>query len=416
MKRSSAGRGPVPTPPAGRRPAQTTTLTRTLVGLVTAASLALVGCGSSGGGSSDDKTLTLAVVGPLTGENAAFGTNLVRGTQLAVDEINSTGGAGGKTFAIKKFDDKCNPTEAANVASRIVSDRSIFAVVGHVCSSSTLAALPIYKRAKLTVVSASSTAPDVTKQGYANFSRTIPSDATQGAQLVEFAVKAMNKKKIAFVYPSDDFGQGLNAAAQPQVAKAGGTLVGDVTYTPSNTRDFTPQLTKLSAGKPDVIVMLGYYNDMGTMVSQLDRAGLTGVTLLGCAGIAQPDYAKLAGKAGNGTEIISYYDPANPLPANQTFVQRFRDKYGDQPNEQAAYGYEVPFIYKAAVEAGATKDNVGQKVRAVTYDGPTGSTKFADTGDVVGKSGVVVVVKDGNLVLDENATKQAEELAKQLEQ
>jgi branched-chain amino acid transport system substrate-binding protein len=358
--------------------------------------------------------VTFAVVGPFTGDNAAYGSNLANGVELAVDEINAQGGAKGQKFVIKKFDDKCNPTEAANVASRIVSDSSIFAVIGHVCSSSTLAALPIYERAGLAVVSPSSTSPAVTKQGHANFSRTIPNDATQGAQLVEFAVKGMGKKRIALVYPSDDFGQGLHGTAQPQVAKAGGQLVGDMTYTPSTTKDFTPQLTRLAAAKPDVIVMLGYYNDMGTMVSQLDRVGLSGVDLLGCAGIAQPQYATLAGKAGEGTVIISYYDPANPLSANQTFVKRFRDKFGGEPSEQAAYGYEVPFIYKLAIESGATKSDVAQAVRKATYEGPTGTTKFADTGDVVGKSGVVVVVKDGKLVLDPALTKQAEDLAKQL--
>jgi branched-chain amino acid transport system substrate-binding protein len=377
-----------------------------ILGLIAVAILALAGCGGSGGGSSQDTTVTFAVMGPFTGDNAAYGTNLSRGVELAVDEINAQGGAKGKKFAIKRFDDKCNPTEAANVASRVVSDSSIFAVIGHVCSSSTLAALPIYQRAGLAVVSPSSTSPAVTKQGHSNFSRTIPNDATQGAQLVEFAVKGMHKQRIALVYPSDDFGQGLHGAAKPQVAKAGGQLVGDVTYTPSTTKDFTPQLTRLAAAKPDVIVMLGYYNDMGTMVSQLDRAGLSGVALLGCAGIAQPEYAKLAGKAGEGTVITSYYDPANPLPANQTFVQRFREKFGGDPSEQAAYGYEVPFIYKLAIEAGATRSDVAQAVRKVTYEGPTGSTRFADTGDVV--------VRNGKLVLDPALTKQAEDLAKQL--
>jgi branched-chain amino acid transport system substrate-binding protein len=387
-----------------------------ITGLLAAVCLALTGCGAGAGGGSPSqaKTLTFAVAGPLTGENAAYGSNLVKGVRLAVDEINSQGGASGKRFAIKTFDDKCNPTEAANVASRITSDRSIFAVIGHVCSSSTLAAMPIYRRAGLTVVSASSTAPNVTKQGYANFSRTIPSDATQGAQLVEFAVKTLGKKRIALVYASDDFGQGLYGAAKPEVAKAGGELAGEVTYTPSTTKDFTPQLTRIAASRSEVIVMLGYYNDMGTMVSQLDRAGLSHVTLLGCAGIAQPDYAKLAGKAGEGTYIISYYDPANPLPANQAFVRRFKDKFGTEPNEQAAYGYEVPFIYKAAVEQGATKETLGSAVRKVTYEGPTGKTRFADTGDVIGKSGVVVVVKNSRLVLDSRLTKQAEELAQQL--
>jgi branched-chain amino acid transport system substrate-binding protein len=384
--------------------------------LLLAGTVALSGCGGddAGGGDSGGDTYTFAVVGPLTGDTAAYGTNLVKGVQLAVDEINAGGGASGKKLAIKSFDDKCNPTEAANVASRVASDRSIFGVMGHVCSSATLAGLPIYERSGLAVVSGSSTAPKVTDPPHANFSRTIPSDAIQGAQSVAFTASTLNRKRIAIIYSADDFGQGLHAAAVEQVPASGAQLVGDVTYTPSTTKDFTPQLTKLAAARPEALLMLGYYNDMGTMVTQLGRAGLSDVALVGCAGIAQPDYAKLGGRAAEGTTILSYYDPANPLPANQAFVKRFREKYGTDPNEQAAYGYELPFVYKAAIESGADRAGLAEAVRKVTYQGPTGTTAFTDAGDVKGKVGVVLRVGGGKLVLDPALTKQATEVAGEL--
>lgn len=362
--------------------------------------------GSSSGSDNGKETVTFAVVGPLTGDSAAYGTNEWEGASLAAKEINAAGGIDGKTVVLKKFDDKCDPTEAANAASRIASDSSIIAVIGHVCSAATQAALPVYQRAGLTVLSGSSTNPDLSKHGYKNFFRTIPTDDAQGAQMVDFAVNQLGKKKIGVIYSSDDYGQGLLAAGKDEATKQGATIVDSETFTPSSTKDFTAQLTKLAGAKPDALLMFGYYGDMGTMVSQLSRTSLGGVTLIGSAGVSQPDYIKLGGSATEGTSLIAYYDPQSPLAANKKFVEAFKQTYKDEPNEQAAYAYEIPFVYKEAIEKeNADKKSMSDALHKISYEGPTGTTKFASDGDVVGKTGVVVTVKNQKLVLDETLTK-----------
>jgi branched-chain amino acid transport system substrate-binding protein len=359
------------------------------------------GADSSGGGD----TLTVAVVGPFSGDNATYGSTQLNGVNLALTEINARGGIGGKKIVIEKFDDKCDPTEAANVASRIASDDKYFAVLGHLCSSATLAALPVYERAGVSVISASATNPSISKQGYSHFSRNISTDDIQGAQAIAFA-KSIGKSRIGVVYASDDYGQGLYDTAVKQAKTAGVEIVAAETFTPTSTKDYTPALTKIGAAKPDVLLLFGYYNDMGGLVSQIGRTSLAGVQLVGAAGTAQPDYVKLGGSATEGTYLLSYYDPANPLPANATYVKAYQQAYpGETPNEQAAYWYEVPFILKAAVEdQGGTKKNLTEAIRKVVYEGPTGTTKFNENGDVVGKVGVVSRVKDQKIVLDPELT------------
>lgn len=381
--------------------------TAAVIAAVTVIAVTATACGGdSDSSASSGTTLTFAIAGPFSGDNATYGENQLRGAQLAVKEINAAGGIGGKKVVLKKFDDKCEPTEAANVAARISSDSSVQGVLGHLCSAATLAALPVYQRSGLAVISGSSTAPKITTLGYKNFSRTIPNDDAQGAQITDFAAGQLGKKKLAIVYAGDDYGQGLNEKAVKEASAAGAEIVGDVTYTPNQTKDFTPQLTKLAAAKPDALLMLGYYNDMGTMVSQLDRAGLTGTTLIGAAAVLQPDYIKLGGaKATDGTYLLGYYDPASPLAANTEYVKKYEAAYkGEEPTEQAAYWYEIPYILKAAYDDGATKSDLAAKIREVTYEGPTGKTAFSSTGDVTGKSGVIVQVEDGKLVLDSELT------------
>ncbi|MDN4641046.1 ABC transporter substrate-binding protein [Agreia sp. PsM10] len=378
------------------------TRTAATVGLVAAASLVLAGC-SAGGGGSD--TIKFAVAGPMSGENAVYGETQVNGIQLAVDEINADGGIDGKQVELEMFDDECDPTTAANVASRIVSDGGFEAVLGHVCSSATLAADPVYERAGLSLISGSSTSPAVSQQGFTNFSRTIPTDDIQGAQMIDFAAEELGKSKIAIVYASDDYGQGLYEAAVDQAEEAGVDIVSAETFVPNETKDFSSILTKTSASDPDVLLLFGYYNDMGTLVTQISGS-LASVDKVASAGTAQPDYVSLGGAAAEGTYLLAFYDPSSPFPANEKYVAAYEKAYGgEEPNEQAAYWYEVPYIVKSAIEDhGGTKETLTEAIHATTYEGPTGKTAFEDDGDVTGKTGVVARVTDGVITLDPELT------------
>lgn len=366
------------------------------------ATLGLAACSSSGG-SGAAKSYKFAVMAPLTGDNASYGVNLRDGASLAEASINKAGGIDGKKMSLKFYDDKCEPSEGANVASRIVSDGSAFAVMGPVCSSAALAELPILQRAKLTDIAGDTTSPKLSGR-FSNFARTIPSDAQEATEIVNLATKVLKKTKIAVLSASDDFGQPILAGITKGISGTSATIVDSETFTPTNTKDFTPALTKIASKHPDIVLLVGYYNDIGLAVSQFDSAGLKGVPTVSTAGVDNPDFIKLAGTAAEGSTVFSYYNPDNVLPANKAFVSQFQAKYHRLPNEQAAYGYELPFVYKQAIEDGASKSNLIDKVKKVVYKGPTGTTKFQSNGDVAGKAGVVLTVKNGKFVIDQALT------------
>lgn len=364
----------------------------------------LAACSSSSGGS--DKELKFAAMGPLTGDSASYGTNLKHGIDLAVKSINKSGGIDGKKVSVKFYDDKCDPSEGATVASRIVSDRSFFAVMGPVCSAAALAEGPVLERAKLAMLAGDTTSPKLTGR-FDNFARTIPSDSQEAIKLVELATQTMHKTKLGVLYASDDFGQPIYQGIKAAAAKHGASIVDAETFTPSQTKDFTPALTKLASHHPQLVLLVGYYNDIGVAVSQFSDAGLKGIPNLSTAGVDNPGFIKLAGKAAEGSIVFSYYNPENETPANKKFVTEFQKAYTDLPNEQAAYGYELLFIYKKAIEAGAKKSDLIDKVKQVTYNGPTGTTKFKANGDVDGKVGVVLKVTGGKFAVDQDLTRAA---------
>jgi branched-chain amino acid transport system substrate-binding protein len=362
--------------------------------------MGLTACSSSGG-SGDN--MRFAVMAPLTGDNASYGKNLKNGVNLAAAAINAAGGIKGKKISLKFYDDKCEPSEGANVASRIVADGSFYAVMGPVCSAAALAELPVLQRSKLTDIAGDTTSPKLTGR-FDNFARTIPSDGQEAEKLVTLATKVLKKTRIAVLSASDDFGQPILQGIQSGTRSTSARIVDSETFTPGNTKDFTPALTKIASKHPDILLLVGYYNDIGLAVSQFDGAGLQGIPTISTAGVDNPDFISLAGKASEGSTVFSYYDSDNPLPANKEFVKAYQAKYHVLPNEQAAYGYELAFIYRNAIQAGASKSNLVEKVKQVTYSGPTGTTKFEANGDVAGKAGVVLTVKNGKFVIDQALT------------
>jgi len=377
--------------------------------LCTALAAGVVFAGCVTDAASDKTPYVFAVIGPLSGDNAVYGISLRRGTQLAADQINAADGIKGRKVQLEFLDTQCQATQAANAAAKIASDPSVWGVIGDVCSSATLAAIPILYRAGIAEVSGDSTSPLITKvvkdHHYDNFSRTINSDIQQGGDIVKLAIDALHKKRIGILYASDDFGQPLYEYEKQLIPTEGGKLVGAATYTPTTNKDFTPQWTSLAAATPDVIIVDGYYNDAGTAVSQMSRAGLSGVTLICSGGIDHPDFMRLGGSATEGAYVFSEYNPSNNSPQNVKFATAFQAKYHEEPNEQSTFGYEIPFIYKMAIEKGATKDTLAKVVRSLTFVGPTGVTRFDSNGDVKGKPMVVDIVKDGKLVYDAAMTK-----------
>jgi len=207
--------------------------------------------------------IVFGMVAPMTGDAAEYGTQLERGVRLAVDEINAAGGINGRQVELDICDDKCDPYEASLCAQKMTANEKIFAVIGHVCSSCTLAAGPIYDKAGLTDMTVSSTNPEVTKKGWTHVFRTVANDGMQGPLIADLAFNKLGKSKVAIIYANNDYGKGLLDATQPAITKLGAEVVAVETFAPGVDKDFSAQLTKIAQAGADVLVLLTDYSEGG---------------------------------------------------------------------------------------------------------------------------------------------------------
>jgi branched-chain amino acid transport system substrate-binding protein len=346
----------------------------------------------------------------MTGPEAILGTTELQGEQLAEEQINSAGGVNGRKFEISVFDDQCDATMSATVATRIISNSNFIGVLGPVCSGAALAALPVYARTKLEVVADVSNpviTQDVAKNHWNWFARLSQRDDAQSVAMATLAIRVLHERRVALLYSEDDYGEGLLQYIKPAIVKLGGTIVDTETFTPSTTKDFTAQLTKIAAAKPQAIEIMGYYSDTGIAVAQMARAGIrASVTRILPDSSAHPGFISLAGSAANGSVLLPFYYVNDPNPANVAFVKAFQARFHSLPDVNAVYGYDAMEAYIHAFENGATKTSLAQKIRSLDFVAPTGVVKFDPAGDLIGATKTVLKVVSGKMLLNQGLTTQ----------
>ncbi|MDQ7796341.1 MAG: branched-chain amino acid ABC transporter substrate-binding protein, partial [Spirochaetia bacterium] len=154
-------------------------------------------------------TIKIGVAGAHTGDLASYGLPSVNAAKLVVKNINDKGGINGQKVELVIEDDQCKPELATNAAAKLVSAK-VVAVIGHICSGATKAALGIYKDSKIVTISPSATNPPLTQSGeYPNFFRTIAPDDAQAKLAATFLAKTLKLKKIAVLHDKGDYGKGF---------------------------------------------------------------------------------------------------------------------------------------------------------------------------------------------------------------
>ncbi|MCC6221026.1 MAG: branched-chain amino acid ABC transporter substrate-binding protein [Deltaproteobacteria bacterium] len=360
------------------------------VWLILLSAMLLGGCGGE-----KNNVVKLAVVSPLTGDVAAMGQGMKRGVDMAVDEANAAKVLGDKTIVMEAFDDRADPKEAVNAANRIISDRRILGVIGHLNSGCSIPASQIYAKRNLVMISPASTNPKLTLQGLKNVFRVCTTDDVQGSQAADFAVQTLNAKRMAVIHDKTAYGQGLAEnfqkraqELQAEVTGFDGIDIGD--------KDFKALLTAIKTKQPELIYFGGMYTEGGLLTKQAKELGLN-MPLLAGDGSYTPEYIKIGGKSSEGDYVTTMGVNPEDLPLAKGFLERFKVRYpGVDMQPYDLYSYEAANLLIAALaEAKLDPTKIPATVAGINYAGILGTTKFDQNGDTLNKTISIYQVKDG---------------------
>ncbi|HLH93378.1 MAG TPA: branched-chain amino acid ABC transporter substrate-binding protein [Xanthobacteraceae bacterium] len=327
--------------------------------------------------------IKIGVAGPMTGGNATFGAQLKQGSEQAVADINKAGGILGQKLVIEIGDDRADPKEGVSVANKFAADGVKF-VVGHFNSGVTIPASEVYQENGILEISPSATNPKVTDRKMWNIFRVCGRDDQQGGVAGAIIAQRFKGKKIAFVHDKTTYGQGLAEEARKSLNAHG---MKEVFFEGVNKddKDFTALVSKLKSVNPDLVYWGGLQDTGGLILRQMRDQGLK-APLMGGDGIADDEFASIAGPGAEGTLMTFSPDPRTNAK-NKAIIDLFRKQRGFEPQAYTLYSYAIVQVYKQAAEAAKSLDS--KKVAAVIHSGKVfhtvlGDISFDQKGDING--------------------------------
>jgi branched-chain amino acid transport system substrate-binding protein len=362
--------------------------------------LLLSGCAAKGS-ADEGNTIKIGLNYELSGNVSTYGTSLVDGIEFAVKEINADGGVLGKQIELVKADNKSSGEEAANVSSRLATRDKVVAILGPATSGNVKSALPAAEENKVPLISASSTADDVTLNAQGGVRqyvfKTCFSDSFQGVTMANFAAKELKFMKAAILRDNtSDYSQGLTDAFTETYTSYGGVIVKEEAYQAKET-DFKSLLTNIKAANPDVLFVPGYYEEVGLIIKQARELGLN-VPVLGADGFDSPKLLEIAGAENlRGTYYSNHYTSTDTSPEVVEFKTAFNKEYKKDPDAFNALGYDMAYMVVDALErAGEADREKLTEALASTKDfkGITGTLSMDEFHNPI-KAVTILEIKDG---------------------
>ena len=352
------------------------------------------------------QTIKIGMGAPMTGDNAAFGQDISQGSKIAMTD---GGKFNGFTFELVAQDDGGTAEGGAAVANKLVSDPTVVAIEGHIFSGATKAAIPIYEKAGLPMMSPSATNPDLTKQGSKVFNRLVFTDAFQGKYAAEYLFNKLKVTDLAIIHDGQAYGQGLAQVVNDTYTGLGGKVVAFQAITPGES-DYTAVLADIASKKPQAIFYGGYTAEAVVLVNELKQSGLEGVVFFGDDGTFGQDFLDRTGANGEGAFATSLIPAASD--AKNKFDAAYKAAYGTDPGKLSPYtwtAYDAGAVLIKAIKDTAIMGGDGSlyvprsalvaAVRATKdYQGLAGVVTCDDTGECASSSPNFNVVKGGQWV------------------
>jgi branched-chain amino acid transport system substrate-binding protein len=332
----------------------------------------------------------------LSGPSAAYGTSIKAGLELALDGINQKGVLGGRKIALTVEDSAANKDQAINAARKLIGRDHVVTIIGPTLSNEMFAVGPVVNERKVPIIGTSTTASGITAIGDYVFRTSLPESDVIPVTLAY--AKAHGVKTIALMYANDDaFSKSGFDVMKAAAEKAGLSILTIESFGNKDT-DFSAQLTKIKALKPDAVGISALVEPVSGVLLQARQLGFGKETqFIGGNGSNSPKLGEIAGLASDSLIVGSPWFIGKADPVNQAFVAAFKAKYGRDPDQFAAQAYDCMKIVAQAIDtAGAAEpEKIHDALLKTKFDGVMGPFTFTAGRDPASTEGVVVLEMQG---------------------
>ncbi|UCE85734.1 MAG: penicillin-binding protein activator [Deltaproteobacteria bacterium] len=332
---------------------------------------------------------TLGVVLPLSGPFARFGEESLQGVLLAAGVFDPPSPDGVGAVQVVVRDSQGSPEGAAAAVRSLARDGRVAAIVGPLLSDESEAAARAADEAGVPLLAL--TRREAVAEDRSYVFRLGTTHQAQIERLVDYAVRELGAKRFAILYPDDRYGLGVKNLFWDAVEARGGRVVGVARYD-VDAVDFAAPIRRLIGytlireaeteairerselrrrakraspeeaaelleeadamlgpnGEPlppivdfDVLFLPDSHTKAVLIAPQLAFHEITSVRLFGASGWSHPDLLRIGGRHVEGAVFVEPFHPDDGFLPARTFAERFRERYGSEPGEQAAAAYDA---------------------------------------------------------------------------
>lgn len=337
-----------------------------------------------------NEPIQLAYLLPITGDAAVIGTDIVRGVELGLDNINNE--ILGHAIVLQGFDSECREATAERAAGRVVSEPAFVAVIGPGCSDVASEIVPIISAAGGVMISPSATAVNLirTNSETVSFFRTIPDQTQQAIFAANYAIEKLDAETAVILYSPTSYSQALQTAFSTAFEQAGGTVLAQSNRT-SAAETFNSTLDELLNLQPDILYLPMFAPESNhTLNKLLELNSASDIIKIGTDALLFPEFAVLTGSAAKGVYLTG---PINNSDDYALLLSQWQNSYDQPPSaDYHIYAYDAIGILAQAIETVAVLDNRGgmligkQALREAiantqNFDGLTGTISCNAFGD-----------------------------------
>jgi branched-chain amino acid transport system substrate-binding protein len=336
--------------------------------------------------------ITLGMVVGTTGAFAGGEAPLLNGVKMAVEELNAKGGIAGKKVNLVVEDTGSEQTGAINAFNRMLSKDPV-AIMNTTLSPFVLAMMGTIKDEGLPVFTGAASAQLApNKRGATNLFRIRTSDTKVPSGAARFAAETLGAKKVALLRINNEYGNGWRTEVEEVCKQKGVQLVANESYEDAD-RDLTPQLLRIKAAAPDVVIMAGNPPNFVVGVQQAKQLALPSKLIVSNAGVLPTTIRLYQQGAGEGV-----YGTVDSLPSgdpgSKDWAARYKAMFNLESDYSAAEYYDGVMMLAAAIAAkGTDKKAIVAHLRTLSKVPGMGNTyTYANDGDG-GESVAIVQVK-----------------------
>ena len=300
--------------------------------------------------------LKIGALFSITGPPSFLGEPERNTAQMVVDEINKAGGVKGHKFELVAYDTQGDATKAVQLATRLIKDDKVAAIIGPSTTGETMAVIPIVEKSQIPLISCAA-GIKITEPVKKWVFKTAQNDALAVAKIYEH-LKKRQIGKVAILTVSDGFGSSGREQLTAQAKNFGMQIVSDDTYGPAD-KDMTAQLTKIRGSQAQALICWGTNPGPAVVARNVKQLGLK-IPLYMSHGVSSKKFIGLAEDAAEGImlpsgKVLAAHLLANSDPQKKallSFVKNYQKRFQAEGDHFGGHAWDAVMLIKGAVERG----------------------------------------------------------------